>query len=222
MADQTPPPAAPPAPPPAPPAPPAPNPGDPSINAQAKQLAWVKSLQQDSARLKALEADVAAKESSAAEAARLEQIKLAEGEKRYEDAMKLKDAEAQTKIDALEKKVLKAELSTALLGKGSKNSDGFFKVAMAEYDSTKHASIDAYAESLKTNETYAGFFGESQAPPTPPGKLPATGGTGTLTNEQIKALKKSDKQEERSKAIRYLEDWWDKNGSLPPGYVSGG
>jgi hypothetical protein len=192
---------------------------EPSLNSQAKDLPWVKELQKKAAKLQRLEEELETGKLRAGEAAKAAEIKKAEDEKRYEDALKLKDEEAASKIAALEKKALKAELSTALLGKGAKNSDGFFKVALAEYDSEKHESIEAYADSLK--ETYAEFFTDGRTPLTPPGRPPATIGSGTLTNEQIRALKTSDKREDRAKAVTYLEDYYDKNGKFPDGYVTG-
>ena len=193
------------------PAPPAVEP--PSVsNTDVKNHPLFQKLTSELSALQKADTDRKAAATAAEKAAALEK---ATSEERYADALKLQQETAQVELDTLKATTLRAEMKAALLAQGSKSSDGFFKVALAEYDAETHGTVDAYAEALKTDENYALFFADdSRQPLTAPQKLSAPGGVVTLSKEQLLALSNSDDAEKRMQAINYKEAYYNLHGSF--------
>jgi len=202
------------------------NEGDKAIsNADAKALPWVQELAKEAKELRQWKAEQLAEKEKAEENAKVEAAK-AKGDfdaalAEIKAASEKRIAETEAKASEAHKKALAAEIKAALLATGANVTPGFVKVALAEYDPEKHESAEALAEALSKDSSYAGFYVDGERKPKiPPVKTPTNNGTGALTNDQIRVLKASDKREDRAKATKYLADYFDEHGSLPPGYIT--
>ena len=143
-------------------------------------------------------------------------LKLAQEEKRYEDALKLHREDADRELSELRNKALFAEIKATLLSKGAKASDGFYKVAMAEYDPEKHTSLDALADYLKTSEMYSQFFVSNQrAPLVPPSGQPVSSAMNANWDE-VKTWETSNDKTLRAKARTLLREYREQNGGKYP------
>jgi hypothetical protein len=152
---------------------------------------------------------------AAAQAEKQALLEKAKSEERYEDALRIQQETAAAEVEALKQTALAAEMKAALLAQGAKASQGFFKVAMAEYNAETHGDVETYAESLKANEEYSVFFADqSRQALAAPGKLSAPGNSAVLTREQLRALEQSDEPEKRLQAINYKQAYFERHGSF--------
>jgi hypothetical protein len=187
-------------------------------NREAKDLEWVKQLKAKAARVDQLEREKAEREEASRKAAQEAEIKRAEDAKNYEEANRLRDEAYKAEIEALKKQNTTSELKAQLAAKdfGERGID----LLAIEYNPETHGDISDYVKSVTENEANKVLLKDTatRTPLDPMGRLPGSGGSSVLNNDQIKALIKSDKPEERTKGLKYLEDYYDKNGGLPPGY----
>jgi hypothetical protein len=194
------------------------NTGDLS-NREAKDLPWVKDLKVRAARADALEKEIADRKVADKKAEDDAAIKKAEDAKNYEEAQRLRDEAHQAEIDALKRKNTTFELKAALAAEGfGKRGIDFLAT---EYSAKEHPDIADYVKTVTEAEENKVFLKEAgeRKPLDAMGKLPANTGSSNLSNDQIRALKASDDPNDRAKGRKYLEDYYDKHGSLPPGYV---
>jgi len=160
------------------------------------------------------------REAEAKTAARDAEIKKAEGEKRYEDAARLKEEAHNLEVAGLRKELVTSNLRSELAVAGFEKRG--VDLLASEYDSGKHESIADYVKASLADDGNKPFLsGKPRLQFRPPSEVVTGGGTGTLTNEQIKAMQKSDKQEDRIAAQKYLEKIFKETNSLPPGFADG-
>jgi hypothetical protein len=187
-------------------------------NREAKDLEWVKQLKAKAARVDQLEREKAEREEASKKAAQEAEIKRAEDAKNYEEANRLRDEVYKAEIDKLKRQNTTSELKAQLAAKdfGERGID----LLAIEYNPETHGDIGDYVKAVTENEANKVLLKDTstRTPLDPMGKLPGSGGSSVLNNDQIKALTKSDKPEERAKGLKYLEDYYDKHGGLPPGY----
>jgi len=189
---------------------------DTSINSQAKELQWVKDM---GAELKALKDKDAAREAADADAAsKAEQDKLTAAGK-FDEAkalyeQRIKDTDATHKAE-LAKRDLKAEL--AMAGFEKRGVD----LLTTEYDAKTSGSIADYVKAALADDGNKPFIGKTRLQFRPPTEVVEGGGTGSLTNEQIRAMQKSAKQEDRLAAQAYLSRYYDEHKGFPSGFTDG-
>jgi hypothetical protein len=187
---------------------------DKSLNAQAKELSWVKDLMAQAGRLKKLEAAEAERKDADAKAKREAEVEKAKSEERYEDALALQKTEFEAQIATQNAQLQEAQLKSELASKGF--SERGIALISSEYNAEAHGTIADYAAAAAANEGNAIFLNTAAAEgkPAPPTKVP-TGGTPTsMTGAQLEALENSSKPEERMQAITYKEAWYEKHGSF--------
>ena len=142
-------------------------------------------------------------------------IKAAEEAKDFEKAEALRKQNEKDAAAAKEIQNLKLKLALSNKGFIPRGVD----LLSGEYTEAK-GTIEEYAEAVLKDEANKLFLtGDNERKKkNPPGKTTTNDLSGQLTNEEIRALKRSDKIEDRRKGQKYLEDYWDEHGSLPPGY----
>lgn len=174
----------------------------------AEQLAGYQKAEQDRA-------------TAEADAKRQKEIEDARKASDFEKALKLEQEQAAAKVRAAEQRALQAELRSTLIGKGVTPSEGFFKVALAEYDPAKHADLNTFAESLKANEQYAPFF-----KPADPGRKPVQEPAGTPVNSgaavwdsamiaKVKNWEQNGTPKEQLEAAKLLGEYRKTHGKYP-------
>lgn len=187
----------------------------PLSNADLKAHPWVQELIKRANRANELEQAEKARADAEIEAKQQAEIEKAKAEERFEDALRLEREKAEASIREARDQALRAQMRASIAENGGRITDGLISVAMAEYDSEKHGTIDTFVETLKSNESYAGFFGKIEQPkPSPPGKLPVSGVVSALTRDQIRQMEQSGDPQQRAQAIEYKKQWYDKHGSF--------
>ena len=192
-------------------------------NSEAKQLPWVVQMGQDN---KALRSELEAIKAAQKEARQKTEIAKALGEEQYQDALKIQQEKAQSEIDAAKSEAesakaeaLKHQMKSAILSVDGIATDGFVKVAMAEYNPETHDSIDNYVLSLKESTDYGQFFtmGKSGVAKRLDGTqgVTVTKGNGTYNRAQLDAMLKSGDSEQMQKAADYNKKHYIEHGSLP-------
>ncbi len=185
-----------------------------------KLIAEINDLKKKAGRVDALETANTEREAAEQEATRQAEIKKAESEKRYEDAGKLKDEAHKKEMDALKSDLVTSNLRSELAVAGFEKR-GVDLIAN-EYNAEKFDSIADYVKAAVENKDNAPFLGKpGRTQFVPPSETNNGGGTGTLTNEQIRSLQKSEKQEDRLTAQKYLEKYYSENKSFPAGFSDG-
>jgi hypothetical protein len=183
----------------------------PLSNADAKNLPWVQEMGKE---LKALREEKAARLAAEEQSRKEAEIKKAEAEGRYEDAMKAKQAEIDSINAKYKTELTQRDVTAELLKAGFKN-ETFLRGAVTGYDAEKSTIADYVAE-LAKDEANKMFLGEAVAPVlTPPTGSPGTGPPKALTVEQLHALENSTDREERKKAREYLRQYREKHGKYP-------
>ena len=189
---------------------PAPEPEEPkSLNAQAKDLPWVKELMAKAAR---------ADEMTAAQ----EQAKREAEEKALRDAGKFDELAAKhaAELEAIkghhDKTLLEMSLKTELIKTGFQN-DIFVNGAIKSYDAGTHGEISAYVAALAADEANKALLAgvEGRTVYTPPGKSPSPSGSGgELRGEALRAAASSEDPQIRLKAIEIKKAYFDKHGTF--------
>ncbi|MCP4604499.1 MAG: hypothetical protein GY847_28920 [Proteobacteria bacterium] len=187
---------------------PTPAPDERSINSQAKDLSWVKELRAENAAFKREADERATAEKQAA-------IDKAKEKDDFAEVLRLQQDESAKKIGSLERENVKLNVMAAIAAKGAMVTDGLVNVAVAEYQAGDFDSFETFADSLSSNENYAGFFGADtkRVIPNPPGKAPITPGTPRL--EDVKAWENSDDPEKQLAAADFNESYFKAHGRFP-------
>jgi hypothetical protein len=187
-------------------------------NAEAKDLKWVQELKARAARADKLEREIADRDAAAKKAEEDAAIAKATAEQDWKKASELKDEQYQKEIDKLKRLNTTSELKAKLASKDF--SERGIDLLATEYNAETHGEITDYVKAVVENEENKVLLKSSAARTAldPMGKLPASATSSVLNNEQIKALVNGDKREDRAKGLKYLEDYYDKHGGLPPGY----
>lgn len=188
-------------------------------NAAWKGHPLTQKLTQQIADLQRKEADrQAAKEAEE----RQKEIEEAKAKDDFEKASKLQADEADRKVRAAELRAQTAEIKSALLSRGANATNGLVKVALAEWDPEKHATVEALIDDLAENSDYAPFFAAEEPPKRqplePPGKTPTNGGSMQWSKaqiEQVRGMELSNDRAERKKARKLLHDYYEAHGSYP-------
>ena len=183
-------------------------------NSDVREHAKFKAVIKELSELKQANADrTAAEEQSKKDA----DVKKAEGELRYKDALELRQKEYDTLKAAHAKEIQHRDVTTELMKHGFTN-DLFLKGAVAGFDPGK-GSIEDFAKGVVEDDANKQFLPSTDERKAlkPPGHTPATG-SKQMSSEQIKAMQQSNKQEDRLAAVKYLEDYFNANHTLPPGF----
>lgn len=164
-----------------------------SINAQAKDLPWVKDLMRDSAELARIKSE---QDEAAAEAERLR----AESEKDYEKAKALADEKYKTLETQHLNEVKQLKLEAAFAHAGL-NDPRLVAIFAAEYNNETPA-VD-FVESIKKDPKNAAYFGtqrQALKPPRPAGEPPPD---DFEPERDLQSWLKSNDPKKRDRAIQY-------------------
>ena len=155
-----------------------------------------------------------AAERAAAEekAAREHEMKKAEEEQRWQDALRMREQELEETKAKYEKDMRDRDLAFELSRAGF-NNDVFIKGAMASYNPDA-GSIGEYVQNLANDEANKVFLGNQQAPRANPPSTPSVTG-GSFTTEQLRAMRDSDDPEVRAKRRAYLKSLYKAGKPLP-------
>ena len=160
---------------------------------------------------------------AAAEKARRDaDLKRAEDEGRYKDALAQVEKEKESLAKQHAREIEKRDLENKLLGNKFEDRH-FIDSVMSKYDSKEHGTIDEYVKELASNEANHKYMLQSDGKPTgpviPPGKLPTGGSMKGVNPAEIKAMQRSNDPKQRAEARRFLKEYADKNNnSLPEGF----
>ncbi|MCP4548677.1 MAG: hypothetical protein GY835_19645 [bacterium] len=193
------------------------NEDDKSVNAQAKELKWVKEGFAELAALRQEKTDRetadAAQKDADEKAKREAAIEKAKEEKQFEEAARLQKEASDKEIADLKTAASKSELRAELSAEGF--AGRFTDFLASSYDAETHGTIAEYAKAAAADEGNRQFLATGPAPkPAPPGKPSVSGASATLTKAQLDDLMSSGDSEKRLQAIAYKKALYDKDGNF--------
>lgn len=149
----------------------------------------------------------------AEKAARDAEFEKAKSAEKFEDALKLKEAEFESERTKHYSEIQQRDLATALMVKGFDVRS--VKLLTSEYDAENSGTPDEYATACFEDESNARFLQKSDPNvPNPPPKV--TGGSGGLLDiPTLKAYEHSDDPEKRKIARANLKAYRKKTGKYP-------